>query len=237
VISIIIPVYNELRYLPKLIEKVLLVKWPNELGVEIIVVDDGSNDGSVEWLKKNSQQFGLLTFFHEKNRGKGAALKTGFFHACGEVVVVQDSDLEYDPNELINVTMPIISKQTKVCYGSRHLKKGWTQNDFLKKQRGYLFAYLGGRFITYFCNFLYGSNLTDEPTCYKAFERKFLQTISLISEGFELEPELTAKILKRTSILEVPIHYYPRSYEDGKKINWKDGVSALWKLLKYRFVD
>lgn len=236
-ISIIIPVYNELKHLPKLIDKVLSVKWPNELNVEVIVVDDGSVDGSKEWIESNKERLGLKTFFHIKNKGKGAALRTGFVQANGDVVVVQDSDLEYDPNELINVTMPIINGKTKVCYGSRHLKNGWTQNNWMKKQRGYLFAYLGGRAVTYFCNFLYGSHLTDEPTCYKAFDRKFLQTIPLVSDGFELEPELTAKVLKRTTILEVPIHYYPRTYEDGKKINWKDGVFALWMLLKYRIVD
>ncbi len=239
-LSVIIPVYNEFSTLPKLLNVLFLVPWPDGFVLEVIVVDDGSVDGTREWLIENEKTLGIKLFLHSKNKGKGAALRTGFNNASGSVVIVQDADLEYDPNEIIDVVTPIIKGNTKVCYGSRFLKQDQIIDsvDWVKKHRGsYFFAYIGGRTITHFCNFLFGSNLTDEPTCYKAFDKIFLDDIKLTSNGFELEPELTAKVLKRTTILEVPIHYYPRTYEEGKKVNWKDGVRALWKLLKHRIVD
>jgi glycosyltransferase involved in cell wall biosynthesis len=239
VISIIIPSYNEIKYLPKLLDKVLAVKWPQNLQAELIVVDDGSNDGTHNWLRENTSRLGFRYIYHSQNKGKGAAIRSGIAESKGNIIVVQDADLEYDPNELVEVINPIISGITKVCYGSRYLKRDQIENgrSWVKKHRGYFFAYVGGRAVTHFCNLLYGSKLTDEPTCYKAFAADLLRVIPLSSSGFELEPEITAKVLKRTTILEVPIHYYPRTYEEGKKIKWKDGVLALWKLLKHKFID
>ncbi len=236
-LSIIIPVYNE-PDLPKLLKKLYKVNFPYD--IEVIVIDDGSTDGTKEWIEQNKEIYHYKYFLHAKNRGKGAALITGFQKATGDIIVVQDADLEYNPENIKNVIQPIVENKTKVCYGSRILGQerfitqvGW-QN---KNRKSYLSAYLGGRLVTIFCNLLFFSHLTDEPTCYKAFEKKLLDTITLHSTGFELEPELTAKILKKTKITEVPIEYYPRTFEEGKKINWRDGIKALWTLLKYRFND
>ncbi len=238
-LSIIIPVFNE-PTLPKLLDKLLAVKFPMGINREILIIDDGSTDGTREWLIDNADKLNLKYFLHKKNLGKGAALRTGFLKSKGDIIIVQDADMEYDPNDITGVVMPIFNGKTKVCYGSRYLNKQQKNKNikFVKKHiRQSFFAFMGGRAVTKFCNLLFGSKLTDEPTCYKAFDSKLLKGINLVSNGFELEPELTAKVLKKTSILEVPIRYYPRTIEEGKKINWKDGLKAIWALIKYRVKD
>lgn len=236
-LSIIIPAYNE-PAIARLVDALLKVKFPIE--TEIIVVDDGSRDGTREWIEKNAGRLGMKSILLSENRGKGSAVRNGLKAARGDVVVVQDADLEYDPEDLVSVVMPIFDKKTKACYGSRYLDPAQHAKNrafVWKMGPAYCAAYLGGRIVTCFCNLLFGSKLTDEPTCYKAFDANFLRSLGPRSDGFELEPEITAKTLKRTSILEVPIKYHPRTYEEGKKIGWKDGLMALWTLLKYRFID
>ncbi len=226
-LSIIIPVFNERATILKLLAKVEAA----DLGVakEIIIVDDFSADGTREILKKYEQQYKIL--YHEKNYGKGRALRTGFAVATGDVVVVQDADLEYDPNDFRAMLKLMEETGSPVVYGSRRL-----QHRYLKSHHsGHLYA-LGGIFITWLTNLLYGTKITDEPTCYKMFKQDFLKSINLECERFEFCSEITAKIAKRgIKIIEVPINYYPRHKNEGKKISWKDGVETIWILLKYRF--
>jgi len=221
-LSVIIPVYNEKDTVEKLITRVKDV----DIDKEIIVVDDASTDGTQEILKKIG---GVKLLFHEKNKGKGAALKTGIAKSTGNIIIVQDADLEYSPEEYAELIKPIIEKKTKVVYGSRLLKKENHQGKFL--------FYLGGRTVTFFTNLLFRSKLTDEPTCYKVFH-KDLKPLLLAAEGehFEWEPEVTAKLIRKGhKIHEVPISYNARTEEEGKKIGFKDGFQALWTLLKWRF--
>jgi dolichol-phosphate mannosyltransferase len=228
-LSIIIPCYNErgtIKQLLKLVEKAPL---PKGVQKEIIIIDDGSKDGTRDILKKLPNKFKVI--LHKQNKGKGGAVKTGFAAATGDIVIIQDADLEYDPRDYAKLIKPIMEKKAKVVYGSRRLEKTNTQYS------GFTF-FIGGLVITWTTSLLYWSWITDEPTCYKVFDRKLLNSIKINSNRFNWEPEITAKILKRgVKILEIPIHYYPRHVDEGKKINWKDGVSALWTLLKYRFVD
>ena len=227
-LSVVIPVYNEKDTVRKIIGKVLNLDFV----VEIIVVDDGSTDGTKELLEQTKFDERVKTFFHDRNRGKGAALRTGFGHVTGEIVAIQDADLEYDPNEFAEMIRPICDGVADVVYGSR-LSGG-------KPQRVHLFWHrMGNGFLTFMTDLLYNTTLSDMETCYKMFRKEVLETIRIESDDFSVEPELTAKICKnkRWRIYELPISYYGRSYAEGKKITWVHGISALWTLLKYRFKD
>jgi dolichol-phosphate mannosyltransferase len=172
----------------------------------------------------------IKIIYHEKNKGKGAAIRTAIKHVTGDIVVIQDADLEYDPNDYVALVKPIMDGTTTVVYGSRQLG--------LSNKHSYVSFYLGGRLLTILTNLLYRSHITDEPTCYKVFKSETLKSIPLNCARFEFCPEVTAKVLKRKiQIVELPIHYYPRKKEEGKKIKWKDGVHAIWTLLKYWIVE
>jgi len=225
-LSVVIPVYNERETVREIVEKVLNLDFV----VEIIIVDDGSTDGTKELLEQTKFDERVKRFFHDRNLGKGAALRTGFGHVTGEIVAIQDADLEYDPNEFIEMIRPIRDGVADVVYGSR-LSGG-------KPQRVHLFWHrMGNGFLTFMTDLLYNTTLTDMETCYKMFRKEVLETIRIQSDGFSVEPELTAKICKNKQwrIYELPISYYGRSYSEGKKITWVHGISALWTLIKYRF--
>jgi len=227
-LSVVMPVYNERETVLTIVARVLALDFVQE----VIVVDDGSTDGTAELLRAAVFDDRVRVFFHEKNRGKGAALRTGFGHVKGEIVTVQDADLEYDPAELAELIKPIRAGAADVVYGSR-LSGG-------KPQRVHLFWHkLGNNFLTFVTNILYNTTLTDMETCYKMFRSEVLATIRIASDDFSVEPELTAKICrnKRWRVYELPISYYGRSYAEGKKITWRHGISALWTLLKYRFLS
>jgi len=227
-LSVVVPVYNEKGTVLAIIEKVLRLDFVKE----VIVVDDGSTDGTKELLKAASFDGRVRTFFHDRNRGKGAALRTGFVHVTGEIVTIQDAPLEYDPNEFVEMSKPIIDGVADVVYGSR-LSGG-------KPQRVHLFWHrVGNGFLTFVTGLLYNTTLSDMETCYKMFRKVVLDGIRIKSDDFSVEPELTAKICKNQKwrIYEIPISYYGRSYAEGKKISWRHGFSALWTLLKFRFTD
>lgn len=224
-LSVVMPVYNEQNTLREAVEKVLGVGIVKEL----IIVNDGSKDGTGDILKALSSNPKIRIFHHQKNQGKGAALQTGFSQVRGDVVVIQDADLEYDPQEFKEMIVPIQSGRADVVYGSRL--------TFAKPQRAYMFWHMAGnKLVTLFAGILYNTTLSDIETCYKMFKRELLEDIRIHSKGFEVEPELTAKLLKKKlRIYEVPISYYGRTYAEGKKIFWWHGFGALWTLLKYRF--
>ncbi|MBN2438566.1 MAG: glycosyltransferase family 2 protein [Deltaproteobacteria bacterium] len=225
-LSVVIPVYNEKETVLKILEKVLRLDFV----AEVIVVDDGSTDGTAGLLKQASLDGRVKLFFHERNRGKGAALRTGFGHITAEIAAIQDADMEYDPDEFIEMIRPIWDGAADVVYGSR-LSGG-------KPQRVHLFWHrIGNGFLTFLTDLLYNTTLSDMETCYKMFRREVLETIRIESDDFSVEPELTAKICrnKRWRVYEIPISYYGRSYAEGKKISWRHGFTALWTLLKYRF--
>ena len=231
-VSIIIPVYNEEKTLLELLEKVRKAD-SNGLSKEIICVDDCSTDGSRAILEK---QHDIKTFFHIHNRGKGAALRTGLEHATGDVILIQDADLEYDPSDYSSLLQPLIDGKSEVVYGSRFQS---TEGNLKKSKVVYGIHYLGNAFLTFMTNLLFRSRLTDMETCYKVFTRSALKKIGrLRATRFDFEPEITAKFLKKGfRIYEVPISYFSRDFKEGKKITWRDGVKALWYLLKYRIVD
>jgi len=227
VLSILIPVYNEKATVHEILRRVQAVELP--LQKEIIVVDDGSNDGTAEILRELKSDV-LRVFFHPKNRGKGAAVRTALQEAGGDFVIFQDADLEYDPNDYPMMLGPLIDGRADVVYGSRFL--GGPHRVLL------FWHYFANRFLTLIANVLYDINLTDMGTCYKAMVAEKLKSIPLRSEGFGLEAEFTAKVCKRRlRIYEVPISYSGRTYAEGKKITWKDGLVYLWCLLKYRVLD
>jgi glycosyltransferase involved in cell wall biosynthesis len=192
-------------------------------------VDDGSTDGTRELLNTLKSDT-IKVIFHEKNQGKGGAIRTAIAHSKGDIILIQDADLEYDPQDYYKLIPVIESGKEKVVYGSRFLNK--------QNKHSYFSFFLGGQVVTWITNILYFQTLTDEPTCYKVFDAKLLKSIKLNCTGFEFCPEVTAKIAKLGfKIPEVPISYNPRSISEGKKINWKDGVEAIWVLFKYRFVN
>lgn len=225
VVSIIIPAYNEKNTILNILD---LIK-KNPLKKEIIVVDDCSKDGTTDILK-NIKDNEIKVFFHEKNQGKGAALKTGLKFATGDIIIIQDADMEYNPLEYEKLIEPILNNKAEVVYGSRYLDG--TNNVFLSKY------YVGVKLLNYLVKLLYGTNITDEATCYKVFKSDVLKKINLKCKRFEFCPEVTAKVLKQKyKIIEVPIKFWPRSVEEGKKIKIKDGIIAIWTLIKYRFVN
>jgi glycosyltransferase involved in cell wall biosynthesis len=222
-LSVVMPVYNERTTIDEIIARVLAVP----LRIELIVVDDCSKDGTREHLQQLQREHGFTLLLQERNQGKGAALRRGFAAVSGDLVVIQDADLEYSPEEFPQLVELIIDGRADVVYGSR----------FLGRHRVFLFThYLGNRVLTLITNVLYNTMLTDMETCYKVMRREVLTGMQLESNGFGIEPEMTAKIFKRGyRVYEVPISYDGRGYDEGKKIGWKDGVVALWVLLKHRF--
>jgi glycosyltransferase involved in cell wall biosynthesis len=224
-LSVLIPAYNEVHNIQNILNKIEEVNIPKE----IIVVDDGSTDGTRELLNTLKSDT-IKVIFHEKNQGKGGAIRTAIAHSKGDIILIQDADLEYDPQDYYKLIPVIESGKEKVVYGSRFLNK--------QNKHSYFSFFLGGQVVTWITNILYFQTLTDEPTCYKVFDAKLLKSIKLNCTGFEFCPEVTAKIAKLGfKIPEVPISYNPRSISEGKKINWKDGVEAIWVLFKYRFVN
>ena len=227
-VSIIIPVFNEKDTLKLLLEKVEQANFSG-LEKEIIMVDDCSNDGTTDILKELSQKYKV--FFHEKNQGKGAAIRTAVKEATGDFVVIQDADLEYLPDDYDKLLPLLINNEADVVYGSRFKNEANSKNFILKNK-------IANKFLTLLTNILYGAEITDMETCYKAFKREFIQAITIKSNRFDFEPEITAKIMKKKARLkEVPISYFGRGHDEGKKINWKDGVHAILTLIKFRFID
>ena len=223
-LSVVIPVYNEAATISELIGRVQSVDLPKE----IIVVDDGSTDGTRDALARMEKQHdNLRVFLQKKNRGKGAALKVGFRHATGDFVLVQDADLEYDPSDYPVLLKPLVEGKADVVYGSRFLTT--------KEHRVLFFWHsVGNRLLTLLSNMFTNLNLTDMETGYKVFRREVIQAIQLEQNRFGFEPEVTVKIARmKLRIYEVGISYYGRTYEEGKKIGWKDGVKALWCIIKY----
>jgi len=240
-LSIIIPVYNEERLVCELLSRVMALRLGDGVAKEIIVVDDGSSDETVRQVAAFISQHGptdVCLIRHEKNRGKGAAVKTGMAAARGDLIIIQDADLEYEPEDIREVIGPVLSGETMVCYGSRILKEKALGRAGIcgvltgKHPDSYFLAYLGGVSVTKWINLLTGSKLTDEPTCYKCFHRNALVGLTIEHDDFAWEPEVTVKLLIRGHrIKEVPVSYHPRKRDEGKKINWKDGVKALWVAL------
>ena len=224
-VSVVMPAYNERDTIEEIVRRVLAVP----LRIELIVVDDGSTDGTRDVLQTLARELPLELVLQPQNRGKGAAVRTGFAHATGAIVVVQDADLEYSPEEYPALIELICDGRADVVYGSR----------FLGRHRVFLFThYLGNRMLTVLTNVIYNTMLTDMETCFKAMRIDVLRSMTLRSERFGIEPELTAKIFKRGyRVYEVPITYDGRGYDAGKKITWKDGIVAVWTLLKYRFTE
>lgn len=224
-LSVIIPVYNEAKTVEEVIQKVRAVPVEKE----IIAVDDGSTDGTREILEKFKKERDIKVILKENNEGKGSAIREGLKYVKGDIVVIQDADLEYEPMDWLKMLEVMKKKNADVVYGSRVLGKG--------KKSSFIF-YAGGRFLSFLANILYMANITDEPTCYKMFKAEVIKKINLKCRGFEFCPEVTAKVRKKGyKIYEVPIHYNPRNIKEGKKIRWKDGIVAIWTLIKYRFFD
>ncbi len=227
-LSILIPVYNEKETIKTILDRVRAVA----INKEIVVVDDGSTDGTRELLKQEIEGHypDVRIYYHERNCGKGAAVRTAIEKATGEYVIIQDADLEYDPNEYHTLLKPMLDGRADVVYGSR----------FLGGPHRVLFFwhYMANRFLTTLSNLLTNLNLTDMEVCYKVFRAEVIKSIQIRSDRFDFEPEITAKVAKkRCRIYEVPISYSGRDYDEGKKIGWRDGLVAIWTILKYRFKD
>ena len=246
-LSIVIPIYNEITSLKELLQQVADV----EIGMkkELILVDDFSTDGTREILREiedtqensdgirgylatnahpeNGDDISAKVFYHDVNKGKGATLRTGFQHITGEITLIQDADLEYDPQDYPKLLAPILNGEADVVYGSRFMKG---------KQTGLMRSYLANQFLTTLANIVNGTKLTDMETCYKVMRTSILKEISLYSDRFGFEPEITAKLAKRKcKIVEVPISYRGRDYHEGKTVSWKDGVAAIFHILRFRF--
>jgi glycosyltransferase involved in cell wall biosynthesis len=223
-LSVVMPVYNERTTVETIIRRVLAVP----LRIELIVVDDGSKDGTAEILDRLQPEL-KFTLRHQANAGKGAALRNGFTSVTGDIVVIQDADLEYSPEEYPALIELILSGHADVVYGSR----------FLGRHRVFMFThYLGNRIVTLATNILYNTMLTDMETCYKVMRTEVLRSFTLHANSFDIEPEITAKVFKRGyRVYEIPILYAGRNYDEGKKITWTAGFGALWTLIKYRFTE
>jgi dolichol-phosphate mannosyltransferase len=232
-LSIIIPVYNEEKTIKEIVSKVKKVKLPVDINREIIVVDDFSGDRSYKILKNID---GICLIRHKKNLGKGAAIRSGVEKSIGDIIIIQDADLEYDPFDYPELIDPILSGKAKVVYGTR--LKNYPLRFSGRKHTPFVTHYLGNKFLSFATRFLYGSTITDMETCYKVFGKDVIKNVKIKSNRFEFEPEVTAKILKAGyKIYEVPIKVKPRGYDEGKKITWRDGFLAIWTLIKYRFTD
>jgi glycosyltransferase involved in cell wall biosynthesis len=230
-LSILIPVFNEKATLIEILEAVKSAP-SSGLDKEIVIVDDGSIDGSRDILKSlDCARYSAFVYFHEKNQGKGAALRTAQGHATGDIIMIQDADLEYDPRQYENLLRPIREGRADVVYGSR-LSGGSVTRSFK------ILHLFGNKFLSLITNLLYNSTLTDMETCYKVFKADIFKKVNIRSNRFDFEPEITAKVLKQgIRLYEMPIDYYGRDYDEGKKITWRDGFAALWALVKFRFVD
>lgn len=225
-LSVVIPVYNEKKTIREVIEAVRNAPVDN---MEIIVVDDFSTDGTRDILKEEIQSKVDKILFHDVNQGKGAALRTGFAAATGDIVVVQDADLEYDPNEYPRLMGPILQDKADVVFGSRFM--GGQPHRVV-----YFWHMVGNKFLTLFSNMCTNINLTDMETCYKMFRREVIQAVRIEENRFGFEPEITAKVAKQdVRIYEVGISYYGRTYAEGKKIGWRDGFRALYAIIRYNF--
>lgn len=224
-VSVVMPCYNEIRTIDAILRKVTAAC--ESMDYEVIVVDDGSSDGTRDYLAQLDPSGPIKVILHEVNRGKGAALRTGFGHASGDVIIVQDADLEYEPAEYPKLLKPILDGQADVVYGSRFI--GGESHRVL-----YFWHSMGNKFLTLLSNIFTNLNLTDMEVCYKVFKREILQDIELEENRFGFEPEFTAKIARNSYVIyEVGVSYYGRTYEQGKKIGWKDGVRAIFIILKY----
>ena len=226
-LSIVIPIYNEAEHLEEILRQIQVV----DIGMEkeLILVDDCSTDGTREILQKlqNSADNTAKIYYHEINRGKGATVRTGFQHITGDITLIQDADLEYDPQDYPILLEPILAGKADVVYGSRFMGG---------RQEGLLRSYLANRFLTFLSNFVNGTKLTDMETCYKVIKTDILKEVSLRSDRFGFEPEITAKLAKRKcNIIDVPISYRGRDYHQGKTVSWKDGVAAIIHILRFRF--
>lgn len=225
-LSVVIPVYNEKKTLNELILRVEAVS----IDKEVIIIDDASTDGTRDLLKKYEKKEGFEVIYRPKNKGKGAALRAGFEIVKGEVIIIQDADLEYNPKDFHVLLEPIFDKRADVVYGSRFL--GGSHRVL------FFWHYIANKFLTTLSNMFTNINLTDMETGYKAFRREVIESISLKSNRFGFEPEFTMKVAQRKFVIyEVPISYDGRDYSEGKKINWKDGVAALWFILRFRFFN
>jgi glycosyltransferase involved in cell wall biosynthesis len=228
-LTILIPVFNEVNTVEEILRRVRAADTCG-LEKEIVLVDDASTDGTTDVLKKLPPMAGVTVVSHPVNRGKGAALRTALEHATGEIVLIQDADLEYDPSDYPSLLRPILDHRADVVYGSRFA--GGTHRVLL------FWHYMANRFLTLLSNMLCNLNLTDMETCYKVFRRQCVEGMKLTSERFGIEPELTAKLARRHfRFYETGINYSGRDYAEGKKIGWKDGLAALWFIFRYRFFD
>jgi glycosyltransferase involved in cell wall biosynthesis len=229
-ISILIPVYNEVQFLTQLLNRVEAVDFCG-LRKQIVLVDDGSTDGTRDILPRYENNPLYTVVYHARNQGKGAALRTAIQHATGDILAIQDADLEYDPQDYPELLQLIVDGKADVVYGSR-LTAGKPVRAFN------VLHYFGNKFLTLITNLLYNTTLTDMETCYKAFRADVIKPVTIRSNRFDFEPEITAKVLKqKVRLYEAPISYCGRNFDEGKKITWRDGIVAVWTLLKYRFVD
>jgi glycosyltransferase involved in cell wall biosynthesis len=227
-LSVVVPVFNERNTLVEVLRRMRAVELPDGIEREIIVVDDGSTDGTRDVLRQLGDST-VRIVLHEKNQGKGAALRTAFGHATGEYILVQDADLEYDPEDWPKLLNPVLRGRARVVYGSR----------FTGERRNMLLLHwIGNRFLSMTTNVLFNTTLSDMETCYKLIDRELIEEMKLQSNRFDIEAEMSAKILKRgIRIYEVPVSYSGREFDEGKKITWRDGFAALYTLIKYRFRD